>query len=119
MYYHITSDSSEIDISQYCEMEDPGDIDIYRDILSKVRKSRLDNLLRYGSEGKFARLGLTKSEVEQNPSSYLELMASLYEIVNSYEFSRLRCLGCIYNEPGQLAHMDHPYGCLHSCDYCV
>jgi hypothetical protein len=39
-----------------------------------------------------------------------------YEILAICEVPE--CLGCRYKEPGQMAHMNHCNGCLHSPDFC-
>ncbi len=77
-------------------------IDVYNKILDIVRNNRKNN-----SNNK------VKRYVQK-----IEDYASLYEIIMDFDIVHVSrvytCIGCEYNSPKQLDHMDGPDGCLYT-----
>jgi len=59
--------------------------------------------------------GFGHVEIRPNDSSEIDSQATIEDPTLMIEADPVDCVGCLYDEPGQLAHME-PGGCLYSLD---
>jgi len=102
---------------------------VLHSLLSKIREERLNKLLSLSDDETPPDPNTLREHLPSQYKQYAddinklkEQMASLYEISQMYEVSDIQlaptCIGCIYDCPGQLDHMECPSGCLHETELC-
>ena len=129
-YTYSLNDTEEINvIHTEAKTEDEIINQIWNNLLNQERHTRFNQLLRDNHPLDYDDVETMKLvlPMQYKPFAYdldklREQLVSMHEITNMYTISNLKlgpkCDGCLYNQCGQVEHMECPDGCLHQAEYC-